>query len=328
MNPSPPPRNHSRLIEAEQCSSRVLLIRPHAFARNEAAARSNAFMHDPTDPTAEIARRALAEFDGLAGALADAGVEVVQIEDDLHLPDSVFPNNWISYHEPVDAAPVIITYPMATPARRLERREVIIDRIRELTPGHVERMALGDLEAGGEFLEGTGSLVLDRRAGVAFACRSVRTTDRALDLWAEATGYEVVRFDADDGRGVPVYHTNVLMSIGDRFAVICSDSIPDAAQRAGIVGRLQDAGREIVDISITQMGGMCANILELRDTAGNPLVAMSRTAWTSFTRGQQAVLTELARPVVAPIPTIEQVGGGSVRCMIAEIGRSRLARSS
>jgi hypothetical protein len=328
MNPASPRANPSRLLENEQCASRVLLIRPHAFARNEAAARSNAFMHDPTDPSRVVALRALAEFDGLAGALADAGAEVVLIEDDLHLPDSVFPNNWISYHEPREGSPVIITYPMATPARRLERRETIIDRVRELTPGHVERLALGDLEGAGEFLEGTGSLVLDRTAGVAFACRSVRTTDRAMDIWSEATGYEIVRFDADDGRGVPVYHTNVLMSIGERFAVVCGDSIQDAAQRSTVLGRLQDLGKEIVDISLTQMGGMCANVLEIRSAAGEPLIAMSRTAWTSFTRGQQAVLTGLARPVVAPIPTIEQVGGGSVRCMIAEIGRSRLARSS
>lgn len=322
MKPSSPTREPSRLIETRQCASRVLLIRPHAFARNEAAARSNAFMHDPTDPSALIAGRALQEFDALAGALADAGVEVIQIEDDLHLPDSVFPNNWISYHEPVNAAPVIITYPMATPARRLERREVIIDRVRALTPGHVERIALGDLESQGEFLEGTGSMVLDRVAGIAFACRSVRTTDRAMDLWAEVTGYEMVRFDADDGHGVPVYHTNVLMSIGDRFAVVCSEAISDAAQRSMVLARLHELREHVVDISLTQMGGMCANILELRSTGDEPVLAMSRTAWTSFTSGQQAVLSALARPVIAPIPTIEQVGGGSVRCMIAEIGHA------
>jgi hypothetical protein len=303
------------------------MIRPHAFARNEAAARSNAFMHRPDDPAASIARAATEEFDGLAGALTDAGVEVVVVEDELHLPDSVFPNNWMSYHEPVEGPPVVITYPMATPARRLERRESIIDRVRELTPGTIERVAMGDLEQEGEFLEGTGSLVLDRVAGVAFACRSQRTTAGALNAWAAATGYEVVAFDADDGRGVPVYHTNVMLSVGAGFSVVCADSIPDASQRGAVLDRLATRGGEVLDISITQMGGMCANILGLRAVGGSPVVAMSRTAWTSFTAGQRATLAGLARVVVAPIPTIERVGGGSVRCMIAEIGSAALTRS-
>lgn len=315
------------MIESEQCASRVLLVRPHEFGRNEAAARSNTFMHDPDDPSSEIARRALEEFDGLAARLAQAGVQVLVVEDDLHLPDSVFPNNWVSFHEPVAGVPVVITYPMATPARRLERRETIIDRVREITPGHLERIALGDLEQEGEFLEGTGSLVLDRRRGVAFACRSVRTTARALQVWAEATGYEVVAFDADDGRGVPIYHTNVMLAIGARFAVVCSESIPDAAQRSMVLDRLRDLDKVVVDISITQMGGMCANILELRAPGGGSVLAMSERAWRSFTTSQQSMLMSFATPVVAPIPTIEHVGGGSVRCMIAEIGHGSTARA-
>lgn len=310
------------LKEARQSASRVLMIRPHAFARNEAAARSNAFMHEASDPASEIARAATEEFGALAGALTDAGVEVVVVEDDLHLPDSVFPNNWMSYHQPVDGPPVVITYPMATPARRLERRESIIDLIRERTPGPIERIAMGDLEQDGEFLEGTGSLVLDRIQGVAFACRSQRTTAGALDAWASATGYEVVAFDADDGRGVPVYHTNVMMSVGEGFSVVCADSIPDATQRGLVLERLASQGAAVLDISLTQMGGMCANILGLRATDGSPVIATSRTAWTSFAAGQQATLEGLARVVVTPIPTIERVGGGSVRCMIAEIGSS------
>lgn len=321
------PGVRSWMIESDQCATRVLMVRPHEFARNEAAARSNAFMHDPDDPSAVIARRATEEFDGVAGALSAAGVDVLVVEDDLNLPDSVFPNNWLSFHEPVAGVPVIITYPMATPARRLERREAIIDRVREITPGHLERIALGDLEQEGEFLEGTGSLVLDRRRGVAFACRSVRTTARALQVWAEATGYEVVAFDADDGRGVPVYHTNVMMAIGERFAVVCSEAIPDSSQRSMVLDRLRDLDKEVVDISITQMGGMCANIIELRTSGGEPVLAMSRRAWASFTSSQQATLSRFASPVIAPIPTIERVGGGSVRCMIAEIGRGPLLRS-
>lgn len=303
------------------------MIRPHAFARNEAAARSNAFMHRASDPASEIARLATEEFDALAGALDDAGVEVVVVEDDLHLPDSVFPNNWMSYHEPIDGPPVVITYPMATPARRLERRESIIDLIRDRTGGSIERIAMGDLEQDGEFLEGTGSLVLDRVHGVAFACRSPRTTAGALNAWAAATGYEVVAFDADDGRGVPIYHTNVMMSVGEGFSVVCADSIPDTSQRAFIMARLAGRGTPLLDISLTQMGGMSGNILSLHATDGSPLIAMSRAAWTSFTTTQQATLSALARVVISPIPTIERVGGGSVRCMIAEFGTPVLTQS-
>lgn len=303
------------------------MVRPQGFARNEAAARSNAFMNEVDDPAGVIARQATAEFDGLAGALAGAGVEVVVVEDDLHLPDSVFPNNWISFHDSVAAGPVVVTYPMATPARRLERREAIVDRVREAVGGHLERIAMGNLEEEGEFLEGTGSLVLDRMAGVAFACRSVRTTEKALDLWASLTGFEVVRFDADDGRGVPVYHTNVVMSLGERFAAVCLDSVADAGQRARLSERLHAMRDVVLDLSLTQMGGMCGNILELRTVWGDPVVAMSATAWESFTSAQRRALEALALPVIAPIPTIERVGGGSVRCMIAEIGRSSLTRS-
>lgn len=316
-----PNRAHPlNLVEPRQCASRVLLVRPHGFARNEAAARSNAFMRAVEDPAEAVARAATAEFDGLAAGLHAAGVEVVLVEDDLRLPDSVFPNNWISYHEPAGGDPVVVTYPMATPARRLERRESIIDRVRELAGGRLERVALEGLEEEGVYLEGTGSLVLDRVAGVAFACRSVRTMDRALDAWSAATGYGVVRFDADDGRGVPVYHTNVVMALGARFAVVCAEAISDAGQRGMVLERLRGLREVVLEISLAQMAGMAGNVIELRSASGGAVLAASERAWGSFTPGQRSVLEGLARPVVASIPTIERVGGGSVRCMIAELG--------
>lgn len=308
------------LRESGRSASRVLMVRPRAFARNEAAAASNSFMNQVADPATEIARAALAEFDGLVSRLEAAGVRVVVAEDRLDLPDSVFPNNWISFHEPVGGSPVVVTYPMATPARRRERQASIIDLVERVAGGPVRRIALEHFEEQGLYLEGTGSLVLDRAAGVAFACRSVRTSDRVLDAWAAATGFEVVRFDAVDGGGAAIYHTNVVMAVGERFAVVCSGCVPDAAQRRGLLDRLKSMRDAVLDISPAQMGGMCGNILELRSVYGDPVVAMSETAWESFTRDQRRVLEGFARPVVAAIPTIERVGGGSVRCMIAELG--------
>lgn len=308
------------LRESGRSASRVLMVRPQAFARNEAAAASNSFMNAVGDPAGEIARAALAEFDGLVGKLEEAGVRVVVAEDRLDLPDSVFPNNWISFHEPVGGSPVVVTYPMATPARRRERQDSILELVERAAGGGVRRIALEGFEEQGVYLEGTGSLVLDRAAGVAFACRSVRTSDRVLDAWAAATGFEVVRFDAVDGGGAAIYHTNVVMAVGERFAVVCSGCVPEAGQRRGLMDRLAGMREAVLDISPTQMGGMCGNILQLRAIGGTPLVAMSETAWGAFTREQRRVLEGFACPAVAAIPTIERVGGGSVRCMIAELG--------
>lgn len=312
------------LRESGRSASRVLMVRPRAFARNEAAAASNSFMNAVGDPAGEIARAALAEFDGLVGKLEEAGVRVVVAEDRLDLPDSVFPNNWISFHEPREGGggggAVVVTYPMATPARRRERQDSILALVESVAGGRVRRIALEGFEEEGVYLEGTGSLVLDRAAGVAFACRSVRTSDRVLDAWESVTGFEVVRFEAVDGDGAAVYHTNVVMALGERFAVVCSGCVPDAGQRRGLLEKLAGMRESVLDISPAQMGGMCGNILQLRSVEGVPVVAMSETAWGAFTREQRLVLEGFARPVVAAIPTIERVGGGSVRCMIAELG--------
>lgn len=295
------------------------MVRPGAFGRNEAAAQTNAFMQTPVGPEDRIAAAARAEFDALAAKLAAAGVAVV-IDDEPNLPDSVFPNNWFSYHQPSSGRPVLITYPMATPERRKERRESVIERIVGGVAGGVERIDLTAWEDRGEFLEGTGSLVIDRVGGVAFACRSVRTSDRVLDAWSEATGIEVVRFDAVDALGQAIYHTNVMLSIGSRFGLVCSASIADARQRAVVLDRLRSLRPELLDISLPQMGAMCANILEIRGQGFSSVIAMSETAWEGFSAAQRERLEGLATPVVSAIPTIERVGGGSVRCMIAEIG--------
>jgi hypothetical protein len=299
------------------------MVRPGSFARNEAAAVSNAFMHRPAAEGKEIARAAQLEFDALSAALSNAGVEVV-VEEEPELPDSIFPNNWMSFHQPEGSDPVLITYPMATPLRRLERREDTIERIHHLTGGRLRRVQLEHLEERGEIVEGTGALVIDRVAGVAFGCRSPRATDGALDVWRDVSGFEVVRFDARDRSGLPVYHTNVVMSIGQELAIFVGESVPDGAQRRKVLDRLERLGKRVLDISIAQMGEMCANVLELRTAERGPVIAMSHRAWSGFTSTQRREIERVASVLTAPIPTIETVGGGSARCMIAELGQASL----
>lgn len=298
------------------------MIRPTAFARDEEAAETNAFMRVPTDTADRVQDQALREFDALAGALKEAGVNVLVFEDDLGLPDSVFPNNWVSFHQfkSVKDGPLIVTYPMCAAARRKERRREILDAIARVTGSTPDHLDLSDMEKDELYLEGTGSLVLDRQNGIAYACLSGRTSEQALDAWADEVGYEVLRFHAADQEGNPVYHTNVILSIGTSIAVVCLASITDPDEYDTVEAVLRRSGREVMEITLEQVSHFCGNIIELCDVDGGAVFAMSKSAWEHFTPDQQARFTAAGRVVAVPIPTIEYVAGGSVRCMIAELG--------
>lgn len=298
------------------------MIRPSAFARDEEAAETNAFMRVPTETVERVQEQARREFDALAGALKEAGVSVLVLEDDMDLPDSVFPNNWVSFHQfrTGKPNPLLVTYPMCVASRRRERRAEILDaigRFTETTPDHLE---LGRLEDQGEFLEGTGSLVLDRVNGLAYACLSARTHEQALDVWADETGYEVIRFHAADQDGNPIYHTNVIMSIGSRLAVVCLAAITDPDEYDIVEASLRRSGREIMPITLDQVSHFCGNILELQSEKAESVFAMSKSAWEHFSPAQRERFEALGRVVAVAMPTIEYVAGGSVRCMIAELG--------
>lgn len=296
------------------------MIRPSGFGRDEEAAATNAFMQKSEDHASTIASAAQREFDGLVDALRAARVDVLVFEDDLGLPDSVFPNNWVSFHQPAEGEPVLITYPMCTAERRKERRSEVLDSIAQYLGIEPDHLDLSAMENDGEILEGTGSLVLDRVNGVAYACRSARTTEGALDAWADETGYRLVVFDAMDASGTAVYHTNVVMSVGEKIAVVCLDAIAGDEDRAVIKQELEASGRTLLDISLDQMGSFCGNMLELRARDGLAVFAMSETCFGALSGEQRSVLEQHGRIVAAWIPTIERVGGGSVRCMIAELG--------
>lgn len=295
------------------------MIRPVRFAGNEQTAQSNSFqqLRCATDGTS-VQNKALIEFNGLADALGRAGVQVHIFEDttEPHTPDSIFPNNWVSFH----ADGSVVLYPMLAQNRRLERRPAIIAELNSQHGFHVTRTVdLTHREAEQKFLEGTGSLVLDRINRVAYACLSPRTDMDVLGEFAQRLDYDIAAFEAVDADGAAIYHTNVLMSVGTRFAAICGECI-EPARRDTVIGMLRASGRTLIELSYSQMNCFAGNMLELRTAAGGTLVAMSDAALTSLSPAQKAQLEAVAGPIVSSaIPTIERLGGGSVRCMLAEV---------
>jgi hypothetical protein len=300
-----------------QSTTAVLMIRPVRFVANEQTAASNHFqvVDGAVDPLS-VQHSAAAEFDALVAALRDAGVAVHAFDDtpEPHTPDSLFPNNWISLH--ADGSAVL--YPMLAANRRTERRMDLLEALS--TRGfHIARtIDLTHREAQLQFLEGTGSLVLDRANRIAYACLSPRTDMDVLGEFAQRLDYEVAAFAAVDSNGLPIYHTNVLMSVGTRFAAVCVDCI-EPARRDTVVRMLENSGHEVIALSYGQMESFAGNMLELQTPHGL-VVAMSEAARTSLSAEQCARIEALSGPIVsAAIPTIERHGGGSVRCMLAEI---------
>jgi hypothetical protein len=301
-----------------QLASTVLMIRPVRFESNPHTAESNRFQRRSEASAEEQNAAALVEFDGLADALRDHGINVIVVEDTLepHTPDSIFPNNWVSFHS--DGR--VVLYPMEAENRRTERRMDIIESLDE-DPRYVvsEVIDLSHHEDAGHFLEGTGSMVLDRINHVAYACLSSRTQLDPLGDFAQRMNYDVVAFDAVDRDGVPIYHTNVLMNIGESLAVICDEAIPREDQRVAVLQRLGASGRKIISLSYDQLDAFAGNMLELRNAAGDRVVAMSQQAFDSLDHEQLQVLHDNGDVVAVPIDTIEASAGGSVRCMLAEV---------
>ena len=304
-------------VQEPQSTGAVLMVRPASFGSNPQTAASNAFQHAAAGTATEWQGLALAEFEDVARALQRAGAEVLISEDTRSpaKPDAIFPNNWVSFH----ADGTVVLYPMLAPNRRLERREDVLEQVLRNGRFRVSRTVdLTHREAEGKFLEGTGSLVLDRAHRVAYASLSPRTHLDVLGEFAQALDYELVTFEARDGAAQPVYHTNVAMAIGTRFAVVCGEAISQSLHRAAVFDKLRADGHEVIDISMRQMLEFAGNLLEIT-VAGGSLVALSTTAWHSLEAGQRRALESQAQVVPVSIPTIERIGGGGVRCMLAEL---------
>jgi hypothetical protein len=301
-----------------QSARAVLMVRPASFGFNPQTAASNAFQQAADSlGEDEAQRRVLIEFDGLAGTLSRAGVEVLIASDTPRpvKPDAIFPNNWVSFH--FDGT--VALYPMLAPNRRAERREEILEQVVREGRFRVSRTVdLTHREAEGKFLEGTGSLVLDRAHRVAYASLSPRTDLDVLGEFAQLLDYELVTFEARDAAAQPVYHTNVVMAIGTRFAVVCGAAIAQPAHRDAVFNKLRAAGHDLVDITRRQMQEFAGNLLELAP-AGRHVIALSTTAWRSLGSAQRRILESHAEVLPVAIPTIERIGGGGVRCMLAEL---------
>ena len=298
-----------------QSTSHILMIRPVNFGFNEQTAGSNAFqIRDAKDDDAN--RKAQTEFDGMVNALCGDGVDVTVIDDtpEPYTPDSIFPNNWVSFH----ADGEVYLYPMQAENRRLERREDIIAKLEDrFSVKHV--IDLSRFEQENKFLEGTGSMVPDRENKIAYACISPRTDRDVLDLFCEHAGYRPVTFDAVDEKGQAIYHTNVLMCVGTGFAVICLDSIPNPDEKLVVKESLSLTKKEIIDISFGQMNHFAGNMLEVKNSAGDTLIVMSQSAFDALLDEQKQILKKYGKLVHADIGTIETLGGGSARCMMAEV---------
>ncbi len=307
-----------------QTASAVLMIRPTAFHSNPQTAASNAFQRAPDAVDNSLEQQAAAvQFERLAEVLRVAGVEVVSEVDttDPSTPDSIFPNNWISCH----ADGRVVLFPMMAPNRRLERRLDIVERLSSVHGFRISEVVdLSGWEAENKFLESTGSMALDRVARVAYACLSPRTDLEVLMDFCHRMDFEPLPFLATDRAGVPVYHTNVMMTVGLGYAVICDEAIADPDQRASVLKRLRASGREIVSITHEQMGSFAGNMLELRSQEAGRVLAMSRRAEACLEPSQREILMRHARILTAAIDDIEDSAGGGVRCMLAEIFLPRL----
>lgn len=297
----------------------VLMVRPANFGFNEETAANNAFQsRDGLLSAAQMRERAVAEFDQFVSNLRAAGVNVVVAEDSSTpvKPDAVFPNNWVTFH----ADGTIVTYPMFAPTRRLERQETVIETV--LKAGFRANGVRHHLEGGeatGHFLEGTGSIIFDHPNRLAYACLSPRTDAALLDKLCQIIGYQPVVFHSVDAHGQDVYHTNVMMALGDTFVVICLDSVRDATERQMLEERFAATGKTVVAISLEQMNEFAGNMLQVQNDRGEGVLVMSSRAFRALTPEQVATLERHTRLLHSDLQTIETYGGGSARCMLAEI---------
>lgn len=289
------------------------MIRPVQFGFNEETAGSNSFQNKAAEAAEQIQQNALEEFDAFAQKLRDAGIDVELFSDTPlpYTPDSIFPNNWISFH-----SNTIVLYPMLAENRRFERRQDIISRFSDSVTTMID---LSENERKNIYLEGTGSIVFDYENRIAFANLSARTNKTLLSELCFRLNYRPVAFKAVDLAGADIYHTNVLMCIGKKFAVLCSECIPDAEERKLLISEIERTGREIIFISYAQMNSFAGNMYELFNDKKESIIVMSEQAYKALTKEQVTRLEKYGSILHSPLYTIEKHGGGSARCMIADV---------
>ena len=303
-----------------QITNTILMIRPAVFRMNEETAVNNYFQNSLGQSPEQVIDKAKAEFDAFVTLLRDKGVTVIVVEDDpaLDTPDSIFPNNWISFHSDARVA----LYPMFAENRRRERREEVLEAVEQHGFVINNIMDYTDAELEGVFLEGTGSMILDRENHSAYCALSPRADEELFLEFCDDFDYYPVVFKAYQTVGQKreaVYHTNVILCLGEAFAVICLSCIDDVQERKTVMAQLQADGKEIIDITQEQMHQFAGNMLQLIGHGENRLIVMSQSALKSLTLDQKKQLEKHGAIVAASLPTIETCGGGSARCMMAEV---------
>ena len=303
----------------DQLTNHILMVRPANFGFNEQTAVNNTFQSDEKISDAESLKNlAIEEFDNMVALLRSKGIDVTVIEDSVSpvKPDAVFPNNWISFH----ADGTLITYPMFAKNRRIERREDIIKQVEEkFVVKNRYSFEFYEDEKDPVFLEGTGSMILDRPNNIVYACLSQRTSPILLDKYSVLMGTNSCFFNAVDRNGQEIYHTNVMMALGEDFVVICMESVADEKSKQELISLFKKTGKELVDITYDQMENFAGNMLEVKANDGKRYLCMSQSAFESLTLVQKKQLEAKTNLLPIPILNIEKFGGGSVRCMMAEV---------
>jgi hypothetical protein len=290
------------------------MIQPVAFGFNAQTAVNNTFQKNVTD--AHVQQKAKAEFDFFVNRLEQSGIDVTVVKDTLRprTPDSIFPNNWISFHE--DGT--LVLYPMYAANRRAERKPHVIEAI-ERKFFIKTTIDYAPFENEQRFLEGTGSMVLDRERKIAYACLSARTHAYLVEDWCLRMNYKPIMFKSVDEKGSDVYHTNVMMCVADRYVIVCLQSILDFKERAQVMEVIAESDKKIVEITFAQMNCFAGNMLQVRNKKGEKFLVMSTRAYESLTPNQLSILESFNSVIHADLATIETCGGGSARCMMAEV---------
>lgn len=300
-----------------QTTNNILLIRPCNFSFNAETISTNAFQNETkTADNDFIKNNAIEEFDLFAKTLKSKGVNVFIFNDTPSpvKPDAIFPNNWITFH----ADGTVILYPMCAHNRQLERRQDIIDSLRQNFK-ITNIIDFSNYEKENKFLEGTGSIIFDHTNKIAYACLSPRTDKDVFIKVCEYLHYKPVYFSACDRNGIEIYHTNVMLCIGEKFAVICSDSILNSEEKEMVMTSLSRTGHQLIDITFEQMNHFAGNMLEIRTKENKNILVLSQSSFVSLTEIQKNELLKFVELIPLSIKTIETIGGGSARCMIAEV---------
>lgn len=303
-----------------QTTSNILMIEPIAFGFNEQTATNNYFQKNENSPATTVQQQALKEFTAMVEKLRTHKINVI-VEKDTpkpHTPDSIFPNNWVSFH----SSSKVVLYPMFAPNRRMERRMDIIENLEKQGFQVKQIVDLSNYETENKFLEGTGSMILDRENHIAYAALSQRTDKNIFELFCRELDYEPVTFSSFqtvENQRLPIYHTNVLMCVADSYVVICLDTVDDRRERENLVEIFKKTNKTIIEISENEMHNFAGNMLQVQNNDSEKFLVMSQSAYNSLTESQIDTIQRFNKIISVEISTIEKLGGGSARCMMAEI---------